>query len=440
MFMGVENPWDPLEDRLMKAASPGIRPGLARISRLLGLLGHPERAVPALHVVGTNGKGSTCAFLDSILRAQGYRTALYTSPHLEYPGQRLTLGGNPLSPQEWERAAEEIWGALDRDQELRANPPTFFELVTAVTFCLLRIQAPDVVVLEAGLGGRLDATNMASRVLLSVVTPIAKDHEEFLGSTLEAIAAEKFAVIRPGGRAIFAGEPPELEGAFRDRALRGGIEGRVLSSEWRLREEALSPAGGRFSLYGRSKGWEGLEISLLGPHQLRNAALAVAGLDLIGDILPVTEGALRKGLSLARWPGRGELFPGDPPVLLDGAHNPHGVAALTETLGRLWGPRAPRTVVFASMKDKDYQGALRQLLAVGSELICTRVTGNARSAAPDDLLRQARHAGWRDVSSVEVPEEALARARARGRLVVVCGSLYLLGILRPLLTEGRCGP
>lgn len=428
--------WDLLEQRLTKAASPGIRPGLARLSRLLGLLGHPERAVPAIHVVGTNGKGSTCAFLESILRAQGYRTALYTSPHLESPGQRLSLDGKYLSPQDWLTAAEELWKALDGDGRLREDPPTFFELVTALVFCLLRTHAPDVVVLEAGLGGRLDATNMASRVLLSVVTPLAKDHEEFLGSTLEAIASEKFAVMRPGGKAIFAGGDPSLERIFRERCRRLRIEGQVLSADWELREEALSPAGGRFSLIGASRRWEGLEISLLGPHQLRNAALAVAGIALLGETWPVTEGALRKGLALARWPGRCELFPGNPSVLLDGAHNPHGIAALTETLGRLWGARTPRTVVFASMKDKDSLEALRQLHAVGSSLICTRVTGNSRSAEPEELVCQARSVGWRAVLAVDDPAEALARAWGEGLPVVVCGSLYLLGILRPLLTRG----
>ena len=431
--MGAGSSWALLEERLTRAASPGIRPGLARLSRLLGLLEHPERVVPAVHVVGTNGKGSTCTFFDAMLRAQGYRTALYTSPHLESPGQRLSLDGTHLSPQEWERGAEELWGVLGRDQRLREDPPTFFELVTALVFCLLRTHAPDVVVLEAGMGGRLDATNMASRVFLSVVTPIAKDHEEFLGSTLEAIASEKFAVLRPGGKAIFAGGNAGLEDMFRERCSRLSVDGRVLSSDWVLREEALSPAGGRFSLTSSSRRLEGLDIALLGPHQLRNAALAVAGMELLERTLPVTEEALRKGLALARWPGRCELFSGTPPVLLDGAHNPHGIAALAETLRRLWGAPTPRTLVFASMKDKDSLDALRQLHAVGSSLICTRVTGNSRSADPENLVRQAQAVGWTKVRAVENPEEALACACREKLPVVVCGSLYLLGILRPLL-------
>ncbi len=204
-----------LESRLINISSPGVRPGLKRISRLLASLGNPHLGIPAVHVVGTNGKGSTAASLSAIFSASGYRTALYTSPHLIHMGERLKINEQMVAEEKWSDHFKRLDAALKEDGRLKSDPPTLFELITALSLSIMAEEMPNVAIVEAGLGGRLDATNLINPVAMSVITSIAMDHESFLGDTIFKIGEEKLAVLRPHGRAFFSGEPEELVPLFK---------------------------------------------------------------------------------------------------------------------------------------------------------------------------------------------------------------------------------
>lgn len=441
--------FEELEEFFSSLASPGIRPGLERIARLLERLGHPEKMFPAVHIVGTNGKGSTAAFSERILRESGYSTALYTSPHLESPAERLLIDGNPLTVEEWSECAFEVEEAMRGDPALVGDPPTFFEVVTATAFVLCARRRIDIAVVEAGLGGRLDATNLLGDVRLTLITSISMDHMEFLGDTLEAIATEKFAVMRRGVPAIFSGTPPVRVAQFRSTALALGALPGVLT-ELYLCESLLNTQkslsytyralAGRRLLFGEECGSAfashdiciHLETTLHGVYQVENSALAVSGALLLAPRFPrITLESIRKGVAAARWPGRFETIDDAPPLILDGGHNPGGVEKLVDSLSLLY-PGKRIGVVYGCMKDKAYTECLGLLRKVCSKLYCVPVPGNPRAASPELLARTACDAGWRAdaVLHFSDPLEALHAARLSEEVVVCCGSLYLIGYVK----------
>ncbi len=401
----------------------GVKLGLDRTRALLAELGHPEAGKRGALVAGTNGKGSTCAFLASILEAGGHRTGTMPSPHLRSYAERIQVGGTPIAEPEFAAAVAAVQPAAER-VAAREGPPTEFELLTAVALNWLAERC-DRLVIEVGMGGRLDATNVLD-LGVAAVTNVSLDHTRWLGSTVEEIAAEKAAIIKPGNLALTAAQEPAL-GVIRSRAAAAGAR------LWTLGEEVTVEA--------RSRGWEGsvadirgpgfdhlgLEIPLVGSFQPRNAALAVAAAEALGDATPA---AVREGLARTRWPGRLQVVPGPPRVVLDGAHNPAGVAELIASVGPLL--EAPPVVVFAAMRDKDLGAMLTELRRLQPRaVIFTRATSGAlRSADPSDLREL-----WGEAARVvEPPAAALEAAReAAGPegTVVVCGTLYMLGELGP---------
>jgi dihydrofolate synthase/folylpolyglutamate synthase len=436
--------FEELEDFFSRLASPGIRPGLERIATLLKRLGCPETVFPSIHIVGTNGKGSTAAFTERILRESGYSTALYTSPHLESPAERLQVNGAHLPLDEWSRCAREVEEALKADPRLVQDPPTFFEIVTAVAFLLCQSRKVDVAVVEAGLGGRLDATNLLGNVVLTLITSISMDHMEFLGNSLEQIASEKFAVMRKNVPAVFSGTPSKLLPLFRETALSYGAFPYV-SSEVCLADEiqllpnglsyscrtALEPAA-VFSDKEPRKQNIAVHSALQGVHQVENSSLAIAGALLLAPVFPrVTTETIQKGISLARWPGRFEIIHENPVLILDGGHNPDGVEKLVETLSLLYGERRIG-VVYGCMKDKAFTECISLLRRVCSKLYCTSVPDNSRSASPELLSDTAKTIGWRpeEIVSCDDPLEAIRIASSSEEVVLCCGSLYLVGYVR----------
>ena len=221
-----------LEKLIQLNSSPGIRPGLDRIKSLLDILGNPQNSFSSIHIVGTNGKGSTTAFLESILRTHGLRTGQYTSPHLVDMSERVLVNGNPLPPETWNRIVRKVIQAISTDIRLSNDPPSFFETLTASAFLMMEEEDIDIAVVEAGMGGRLDATNLLGKVLLSVITPIAMDHAEFLGNSIKEIAFEKFSVIRNRGRAIFSGGGKDLEDLFLQVCAEKNAKGTILDRKW----------------------------------------------------------------------------------------------------------------------------------------------------------------------------------------------------------------
>ncbi len=400
----------------------GVKLGLARTQALLNEVGNPQRGRRGALVGGTNGKGSTCAFLASILEAAGLRTGTMPSPHLKSYTERIQLSGTPISEAEFAAAVEAARPAAERVAAAHGEP-TEFELLTAIALAWLGPRC-DRLVIEVGMGGRLDATNVLD-LGLAIVTNVSLDHMRWLGDTVEEIAGEKAAIIKGGNLALTAAEEPALS-VIRSRC--DAVGARL----WRLGDEVLVSArslgwdGSEADVCGPGYEHRGLHIPLVGGFQPLNAALAVAAAERLGDASPE---AVRAGVAATRWPGRIEVLPQSPRVVLDGAHNPAGLAALVDTLEPLL--ERPPVVVFAAMRDKDLPKMLGQLrrLRPRAVFFTRAASGAQRSADPGQLL-----ALWGDAGGhvVEVPAEALNAAReeagAHGT-VIACGTLYMLGEL-----------
>ena len=406
----------------------GVKFGLETMRALTGAQGHPELAYPTLLVAGTNGKGSVVAYADAALRASGLRVGRYTSPHLVRVNERIVVDGSEISAAGLEEAVSEVRRtaeALVRAGEIPAHP-TYFEALTAAAFSHFRLEGVDVAVLEVGMGARLDATNVCEP-LASAIVSVDLDHEMYLGDTLAAIAREKAGVLRPGRPTVLGRLRREARAAIAERAVDLGarlvyaVEGaRVQGDETRL---TIETALGRY---------EGIR-ALPGRHQRRNLLVALRLLEEArGAGLNLDLDALAAGLSKAHWPGRLEWIPGDPPLLLDGAHNPAGARALAAHLRGL----RPFTLLFGVMRDKNVEALARILFPLADSLVLTRPRVG-RAAAPAEIVERA--GGLADGARREAdPRKALVLARElarRGRPVVVAGSLYLVGDVKKALTR-----
>ena len=317
---------------------------LDRMNQALALFDHPERQFLSFHIAGTNGKGSTAAMLHRILSQSGYRVALYTSPHLVSFTERIRVGDEEIAPNEVVALAQEI-----RNRTSAANVPlTFFEFVTVMAFIYFARRQIDVAVVEVGLGGRLDATNLV-RPVVSLISTISKDHEAYLGSDLLSIAREKGGIIKRGIPSVCGALPTEVAALLKDIADERAAPAYFLGRDFifSLKNED------RFDYRGLKWRLSDLDIALRGKHQKRNAALALAGLEIAAREFPVNESALRAGLRTVRWPGRFEILRDKPTIVLDGAHNGEGVRALIEELESF---REQRTVrlLFAAMNPLSY--------------------------------------------------------------------------------------
>lgn len=419
--------WDAVEKRLNSLTSPESLSGLVFVEKVFEELGDPSR-FPAIHIAGTNGKGSTAACLDSMLRAAGYKTALYTSPHLTCLGERLLIGGQMLGGEKWLDALERISVVLKKLPEVRLG---YFQALTAAAFWLIEREKVDAAVIETGLGGRLDATNMLRRPLLSVITPLGMDHMHLLGNSLSEIAAEKFGIVKPGGRALYCGGEAALNEQFRRRCAEVSAVGEIFSEHCRIAGVQTSLDGNRF-IYASPRGTRRCFVRLAGLHQPENASLALRALEIISDKLPCDAAAMEKGLAEVSWPGRMEVMHRNPDVILDGAHNPHGTAALIRSLKALYGDR-PLSFVYTSMADKDYAASLALYARAfpQARLFCVELEGAPRCENAEILARTAAAFPWkREPLAVKDPRTALKNAMALGNPVILCGSLYFIGTVR----------
>jgi dihydrofolate synthase/folylpolyglutamate synthase len=417
-----------VEEEVLRLASPGIRPGLSRIARLLNILGNPERTVRVIHLAGTNGKGSTGAFLERIFRSAGYVTGFYTSPHLIALGERFLRKGVPLPPERWHEALQRVREALPLMPP--GEVPSYFEMVSALAFLMAVSEGVELLILETGMGGRYDATNLRAPVVASVITTIAMDHQEYLGNTLQEIGAEKFAIIRPRSFASFRGGTPELERDFLAAAARVKARGHLFSRSCGISSVAPTPEGSCFSFAQEDLVLPEICISLRGRHQVDNAAHALSVAWHLRENFPrLRKEHLLEGLREASWPFRGTLFPGEPPLFVDGVHNPEGAQAFAAMVQERWRDLPEKVLIFSCMKDKDAPGMLGLLSETADHLICTSVPGLERSARSEDLQKIALSQGWISCEACSSPLEALERGRSRGSLVLICGSLYLLGYM-----------
>ncbi|MBI3456162.1 MAG: bifunctional folylpolyglutamate synthase/dihydrofolate synthase [Candidatus Rokubacteria bacterium] len=399
-----------------------MRPGLERIQSLLDHLGRPESGLRILHVAGTNGKGSVSALAEAILRAAGYRTGLYTSPHLLDLAERIRIDGAPIAPAELACLAEALAPRLE------AGGITFFEAMTALALAAFRDAGVDVAVLEVGLGGRWDATNVGAP-LASVITRVDYDHQEYLGSRLEEIAAEKAAIIK-GGVALSAAQAPEVMAVLRARCRAVGVPLLVEGRDLRAELVQTDLRGHRLHLAG--PGWEirDLDVALPGLFQRANAALAVGAVRALASAagFTVSVAAIRSGCAEVRWPGRFQVIPGEggrPALVLDGAHNPGGAAALAASLVRDF-PGSRLALVVGISADKDRAGILKALAPLAARLILT-AAANPRATPPAELLAALPPVEAR-VTLASGADEALRLALAEPDVNVVCvtGSLFLV--------------
>ena len=396
---------------------------LDRMERALALFDHPERKFPSLHIAGTNGKGSTAAMLQRVLSLSGYRTALYTSPHLVSFTERLRIDETEISQEEVVALADEVRRRCDG----AAVPLTFFEFITVMAFIYFARQQVDVAVVEVGLGGRLDATNVITP-LVAAITTISKDHEAYLGPDEISIAGEKGGIIKPA--------VPVVCGKLSDavaRLLKSIADERGSLAYFLGVDFGFSLKNGRlFDYTGIKQHYSNVEIGLRGRHQRANASVALAILELLQDRFPVDERSLREGLATVRWPGRLEVMLERPTVLLDGAHNSEGVQALVDELNVLRQGRKIK-LLFAAMADKEWELMLGVLAKAVDEVIFTRVEME-RSADPQELSGKLKAAiPHRVVRDPRVGLQTLLDESQADDLVVIAGSLYLLGAVRPML-------
>jgi dihydrofolate synthase / folylpolyglutamate synthase len=404
---------------------------LARIDTLLAALDSPHRAGGGpgksagrfIHVAGTNGKGSTCAMMASALRVSGFRTGLYTSPHLLDPRERIQIDGELISEQAWCEAFEAVHAAAERllaREEIEAHP-SFFETVTAMAFVAFARASVEVVVLETGLGGRLDATNLVDPEI-AVITPIDFDHEAFLGSSIESIAAEKAGILKAGRPAVFAEQRPEAYGVLERRALELDVPV-ALSSAWRVENLHLEKFGSRFTLAGAEE--IPIVCPLAGEHQVENARTAVTALNIFG----VSAAAIAIGIKSASWPGRLERVSLNPDIILDGAHNPAGARALAAYIRRFFGSE-PIRIIYGAMRDKAVDEVIGTLFPLAAEVILT-APDQPRALNPESLAQVSDHPNLRVAATIG---DALHMARTEPMTTFVTGSLFLVGEARAALT------
>lgn len=405
----------------------GMRPGLEKITAILRALGNPQNSIKTVHVAGTNGKGSTAAFLASILAAGGYRTGLFTSPHLTSFTERIRINGDEIGEDEVVCLAEKV---------MVAAPPgsTFFELVTAMALLHFARRGVDIVILETGMGGRFDATNAVSGIV-SIITPVSLDHCEHLGRTVAEIAGEKAGVIKSGRPAVISAQSPEALEIIVRRCEELGSPlysyGKSFAAEWE--RDGLS-------YRGLSIAFDGIKPGISGRYQSVNAATALCAAELLaGAGFRLDAAALRRGLETACWPGRMELLEGFPRVILDCAHNPAGGEALAEALGDI--PRNRLFLVAGVMADKDADGILAPLLSLAEHVFA--VSPALDRALPSALLAglcRGKGVACTDAGNVAAGLALAKRAAEARDLILVCGSLFTVGEARAQLVGRHFEP
>lgn len=405
----------------------GIKLGLDTIGALLERTGSPERAYPSLHIGGTNGKGSTAAMAAAMLQAAGHRVGLYTSPHLVDFRERIQVNGVAIAEDQ-----VVTWTDRLRSAAGGSRSPTFFEFTTAMAFHHFAAEQVDVAVLEVGMGGRFDATNVVVPSV-SAITNVALDHQQYLGHDLASIAFEKAGIIKQTVPVVLGDLDVEAARVIGSIAGERQAPRHALGEHFRYRHEGP----GRFAFLGAPRGIEGLRCGLEGEHQLANAACAIEMVTLMARAgIDVPESAIRQGLSEVRWEGRLEIAETRPILLLDGAHNPAAARVVASYVGqfRRARPAARVIAIIGMMRDKDQTGFLQELVPVCDEFMVTEPS-LPRAASVDELassLKQAEAVTHR----VPLPADALARARrlaAPEDLICVTGSLMLVGEVKALL-------
>lgn len=393
------------------------KPGLERISELCERLGHPERKLRFIHVAGTNGKGSFCSMLDSVLRAAGYKVGLYTSPYIREFNERMRVDGKNIENE----TLADVTARVRPIADSMTDKPTEFELITAIAFQYFYESGCDAVVLEAGMGGRLDSTNVIRDPLLSVITGIALDHTDYLGDTVEKIAAEKAGIIKDRAPVLYGGEDDAARAVIKETACARGSEYREVKHA-DIKKLQCTLDGSRFD-YGE---YTGIYIKLLGLYQPRNAAAVLEAVGILRERgLNISDGAVHAGLSSAEWQARFEIIKKEPLVIFDGAHNPQGISVAVESIKHYFGEKRVY-VLTGVLRDKDYRFIAGKLATV-AERAFTLTPNSPRALSASEyaaVLSENGVAATPYASIADALSAAVSAAADNGKALVCLGSLY----------------
>jgi len=420
-----------------------VAPSLGRIRALTELLGDPQRTYPVIHLTGTNGKGSTAAMIESLLRADGLRTGRFTSPHLMSVTERITIDGEPISDERFDELWREIepYVALVDQREIDGVRMTFFEIITAMAYAAFADAPVDVAVVEVGLGGAWDATNVADAEV-AVVTPIDLDHTHLLGSTISEITREKAGIIKPGAHAILAGQSVEAAEILLARCAEVGALPQREGVDFGVIDRKLAVSGQLIRLSGADGPVDDIFLPLYGAHQAANAAQALAAVEAFLGLKALNPDVVREGFAQVRFPGRLELVRRSPAVVLDAAHNPHGARAVAAAIAEAFS-FAPLIGVVAVMADKDARGILEVFEEIMNHVVITQVASTSRGMPADALGDLAREVfGSSRVTVVPRLDDAIEQAVALAEAdvvgspgVLITGSVVAIGEARTLLVR-----
>jgi len=422
-------------DYLYALQKHGVKLALDNSFRLMDVMDSPHVRFPAVHIAGTNGKGSTSVFIASILMAAGFRVGLYTSPHLISFTERIRINGELISEAkvvELTMRVHEGYRRLNADKRVGMISPTFFEVTTAVAFTYFAEEGVDIAVVEVGMGGRLDSTNVITP-LVSVITNVDLEHTEFLGSTLEQIASEKAGIIKPGVAAVTGAHQPEVISVIeREASLKGSRMFRLMKD---FQAEHIIPGPKQaFDYRGMKAVYRGLRLQMLGRFQVDNACLALASIECLRDAgFVIEEQAVRRGLELSHWEGRLERVSIEPDIYLDGAHNPASAKKLAAAIREMMPVYQKLTLIIGTLGDKDYRGIVEELVPLADRVVVTK----PQYARALDVNTLAEEIGkiHSTINATATVAEAISCAKdgaSRYDLIMVTGSLYVVGEARAL--------
>ncbi len=401
---------------------------LERMMKIVSLLGDPQKDISSIHVAGTKGKGSTCAIVHSILKTAGFKTGLYTSPHLVSFTERIRVNDELISEDEVARLLEKVKAIVEKMGDDR---PSFFEVYTALAYLYFNRKNVDFAVYEVGLGGRLDATNVITP-LVSAITPVSYEHTDKLGPTLREIASEKAGIIKDNAVCVVAPQEKEALDAIKRIAKDRGARLILVGRDVRFKEIASSEAGEQFAISALGDEYPLLEMGLLGSHQVVNAAVAVGIIEALRfSGVTVPAGAIKRGIGSVRWPGRLEVVARNPQIVLDGAQNRASAKALAEAVRKIFRYKKLILVLGVS-KDKDVEGILAELSPISDSMILTKAKITERAMEPAKI-RELIDVKDKNVILTSGVEEALDKARAAAGpddLILVAGSLFVVGEVR----------
>ncbi len=406
----------------------GSKPGLSRTQDLLARLGNPQDRLKFIHVAGTNGKGSFCAMLSSILTEAGYKTGTYTSPYILRFNERMKINGKDIPDETLARLTDEVRPIAETMEE----KPTEFELITAVAMLYFAREGCEIVVLECGMGGRLDSTNIIKTPILSVITGIALDHTAFLGNTVAAIATEKAGIIKEGIPCLWCGDDADAKAVIENVAkLKNAPLYTVDRSRFVLHSATLDGTEFDYEAYSH------LSLPLLGLYQRENAQNVLTSVGLLNSLgLSIPEKAVKEGLKKTAWPARFEKVSQKPLILCDGGHNPQGIESCVESV-KFYFPHERILIVTGVMADKDYRYMAKRLAEVGKEVFCL-TPENPRSLRGEDYAAVFEEMGI-SAKGYPSPHKALKAAYEKalntGDAILCVGSLYMYGEIRAALTE-----